>query len=115
MMRDAAITSGHGPALVSPLSATLGFSAVITDIAQDAPRRELEHRLPYEEIAQLKALGFGALRVPTDNGGHDVSLSELFVVARDIAAADSNIAHAFRRWKRRCAIASTLSTRTCCV
>jgi alkylation response protein AidB-like acyl-CoA dehydrogenase len=96
MMRDAAITSGHGPALVSPLSATLGFSAVITDIAQDAPRRELEHRLPYEEIAQLKALGFGALRVPTDNGGHDVSLSELFVVARDIAAADSNIAHAFR-------------------
>jgi hypothetical protein len=58
--------------------------------------RERNHRLPHEEIAMLKELGFGALRLPTDAGGRGVSLSELLVVARDVTAADSNIAHAFR-------------------
>ncbi|KIG10787.1 acyl-CoA dehydrogenase family protein [Caballeronia concitans] len=88
--------TSSNPRLVSPLSATLGFSQVIDDIAATAAERERDHRLPHEEIAKLKALGFGALRLPSDAGGHGVSLRELFVVARDIAAADSNIAHAFR-------------------
>ncbi|NMM03824.1 acyl-CoA dehydrogenase [Paraburkholderia sp. RP-4-7] len=82
--------------LVSPLSAALGFADAITHIASTAAERERNHRLPHEEIATLKALGFGALRLPANAGGQDVSLSELFVVARDVAAADSNIAHAFR-------------------
>jgi alkylation response protein AidB-like acyl-CoA dehydrogenase len=85
-----------GTTLVSPLSASLGFGAVIDDIAQGAAEREHHHRLPHEEIAKLKALGFGALRLPAEAGGHGLSLSDLFVVARDVAAADSNIAHAFR-------------------
>jgi len=82
--------------LVSPLSANLGFAGVIADLARTAVERERSHRLPHEEIALLKELGFGALRLPADAGGRGASLSELFVVARDIAAADSNIAHAFR-------------------
>jgi alkylation response protein AidB-like acyl-CoA dehydrogenase len=82
--------------LVSPLSASLGFAPVITEIAASAAAREREHRLPHDEIGRLKALGFGALRVPSDARGHRVSLSGLFVVARDVAAADSNIAHALR-------------------
>ena len=82
--------------LVSPLSATLGFGPVIDHIASTAAQREHQHRLPHEEIAQLKQLGFGALRLTGDAGGRGVSLSDLLVVARDIAAADSNIAHAFR-------------------
>ncbi|MEM5299605.1 acyl-CoA dehydrogenase family protein [Burkholderia sp. JPY481] len=82
--------------LVSPLSASLGFGEVIDDIALSAAEREHHHRLPHEEIARLKELGFGALRLPAHLGGHDASLSGLFVVARDLAAADSNIAHAFR-------------------
>ncbi|BBP98908.1 putative acyl-CoA dehydrogenase [Burkholderia sp. SFA1] len=85
-----------GPRLVSPLAAKLGFAQSLADIAATAAAREREHRLPHEEIAQLKALGFGALRLPADAGGHGVSLRELLVVARDLAAADSNIAHAFR-------------------
>ena len=95
-MCDTANVIGNGPVLVSPLSKALGFSDAIADIARDAPSRELEHRLPHDEIARLKALGFGALRLPIEAGGHGVSLRDLFVVARDIAAADSNIAHAFR-------------------
>ncbi|MGF6771776.1 alkylation response protein AidB-like acyl-CoA dehydrogenase [Paraburkholderia sp. GAS199] len=82
--------------LVSPLSAKLGFSDLITTIASGAAERERHHRLPHEEIALLKARGVGALRLPADAGGRGVSLSELLVVARDLAAADSNIAHAFR-------------------
>lgn len=82
--------------LVSPLSATLGFAGTLAHIAASAAERERNQRLPHEEIAELKALGFGALRLPADAGGLGVSLRELFVVARDVAAADSNIAHAFR-------------------
>jgi alkylation response protein AidB-like acyl-CoA dehydrogenase len=85
-----------GTPLASPLSATLGFAGTIAHIASTAAERERNHRLPHEEIAMLKELGFGALRLPDDAGGRGVSLSELFVVARDVAAADSNIAHAFR-------------------
>lgn len=95
-MTDTNTIKPGGPQLVSPLSASLGFADIIADIATTAAAREREHRLPHEEIASLKARGFGALRLPADAGGHGVSLSELFVVARDIAAADSNIAHAFR-------------------
>jgi alkylation response protein AidB-like acyl-CoA dehydrogenase len=95
-MSDSTHLTSAGPALVSPLSARLGFARVIEDIAATATQRELAHRLPHEEIATLKAHGFGALRLPADAGGHGVSLRELFVVARDVAAADSNIAHVFR-------------------
>ena len=90
-------TSSPGAiSLVSSLSASLGFAETIGEIAATAAQREREQRLPHEEIAALKALGFGALRLPADDGGHGVSLSGLFAVARDLAAADSNIAHAFR-------------------
>jgi len=81
---------------VSPLTVSLGFAKTLADIAATAAAREREHRLPHDEIAELKALGFGALRLSPDQGGHGVSLGDLFVVARDVAAADSNIAHAFR-------------------
>ncbi|WP_322012175.1 acyl-CoA dehydrogenase family protein [Paraburkholderia sp. J12] len=80
----------------SPLSSALGFSGRLEAIASTAAERELTGRLPYDEIAQLKAQGFGALRLAADAGGRGVSLTELFTVARDVATADSNIAHAFR-------------------
>lgn len=82
--------------LVSPLSESLGFAAAITAIGDTAAQREAAQRLPHEEIAALKALGFGALRLPADAGGRGVSLTGLLGVARDIAAADANVAHAFR-------------------
>jgi alkylation response protein AidB-like acyl-CoA dehydrogenase len=95
-LSDTKRVEGHGARLVSTLSTRLGFAETIEHIAASAAQREREHRLPREEIATLKALGFGALRLSVDTGGSGLGLSELFVVARDIAAADSNIAHAFR-------------------
>lgn len=83
-------------ALLSPLSETLGLGGTIAAIAAGAAERERVHRLPYEEIAGLKRLGFGALRLPAAGGGAGRSLSDLFTVSRDLAAADSNIAHALR-------------------
>ncbi|MGF6840252.1 alkylation response protein AidB-like acyl-CoA dehydrogenase [Paraburkholderia youngii] len=85
-----------GIPLVSPLSAKLGFAGIIANIASTSAERERNHHRPHEEVAILKNLGFGALRLPADAGGRGLSLSELFVVARDVSAADSNIAHAFR-------------------
>ncbi|TDV06802.1 acyl-CoA dehydrogenase family protein [Paraburkholderia caballeronis] len=96
MSSDATVAHDAGLRLVSPLSAALGFADAITDIGATAAQREVAHRLPREEIARLKALGFGALRLAADAGGRGVSLRELFGVARDVAAADSNVAHAFR-------------------
>ncbi|WP_250494606.1 acyl-CoA dehydrogenase family protein [Caballeronia sp. GAWG1-1] len=95
-MSDTKNIDPTAPKLVSPLSARLGFAEIIADIASTAAARELAHRLPHEEIARLKAAGFGRSRLPADAGGLGLSLSELLVVARDVAAADSNIAHAFR-------------------
>jgi len=80
----------------SSLSTALGFAPVIAEIARTAVERENAHRLPHEAIAHLKALGFGALRLPSVAGGKGLSLTQMFDVARDIAAADSNVAHAFR-------------------
>ena len=95
-MSELTYPASGGPTLVSPLSAALGFAQIIGDIAATAAERERAHHLPHEEIASLKALGFGALRLPVDAGGRGVSLRELLALARDVAAADSNIAHAFR-------------------
>ncbi|WP_429499510.1 acyl-CoA dehydrogenase family protein [Robbsia andropogonis] len=84
------------PGLVSALSVSLGLSGLLERIAAGAAEREYANRLPHEEIAELKAAGFGAIRLPSNAGGKGCSLADLFTLARDIAAADSNIAHAFR-------------------
>jgi alkylation response protein AidB-like acyl-CoA dehydrogenase len=88
--------SSGAPRLVSSLSGKLGLAGLIAEIAATAAERERTQRLPHEEIARLKAAGFGALRLAADAGGHGLSLRDLLTVARDVAAADSNIAHAFR-------------------
>ncbi|MGE8472914.1 MAG: acyl-CoA dehydrogenase [Paraburkholderia hospita] len=95
-MSDTTFVNSGELKLVSPLSTALGFSKIIDDIASSAAERELTHRLPYDEIATLKARGFGALRLPARLEGQALTFSELLTVARDVAAADSNIAHAFR-------------------
>jgi alkylation response protein AidB-like acyl-CoA dehydrogenase len=78
------------------MNKSLELADVIAAIASTAAEREAKHRLPFDEIAALKACGFGALRLAMEDGGRGASLSELFAAARNVAAADSNIAHAFR-------------------
>lgn len=47
-------------------------------------------------MRRLKDARLGALRLPREIGGAGLSLVELFAFVIDLAAADSNVAHAFR-------------------
>lgn len=74
----------------------LGLTDLFDDFAAGAAKRDVG-RLPiFAEVASLKALGYGALRLPKDRGGRGICLPELFAVTRDLAAADPNIAHVYR-------------------
>lgn len=66
------------------------FAAVFDRIRDAALRHERERSLPYEEVRWLADAGFGALRLPADEGGADLSLAEFFALLAELAAADSN-------------------------
>jgi len=72
------------------------FAPLFADIAQGAAERDRTGELPYQQIADLAAAGFGAVRVPVSHGGAGATLPELFELFVDLAAADSNIAQALR-------------------
>ena len=72
------------------------FRPIFARIAAGASAREQDHQLPYEQIKELTAAGFGALRVPVADGGLGASLPQLFRLLTELAAADSNIPQALR-------------------
>jgi len=72
------------------------FRPIFDRIAETAVKRELERRLPYEEIGWLKAAGFGAVRIPVEEGGAGATLPELANLLIELSAADSNITQALR-------------------
>lgn len=72
------------------------FARFLARIAPDAARRERERRLLHAELDELRALGFGALRVPAAHGGVDVSLEQLFAHLVDLSAADASLGHVWR-------------------
>lgn len=72
------------------------FAPLFEQIAAGAAERDRTGELPYQQVADLAAAGFGAVRVPESHGGAGATLSELFELFVDLAAADSNIAQALR-------------------
>ena len=72
------------------------YRPIFAEIAQGALAREQQRILPFEQIEQLKQAGFGAVRVPVRYGGAGLSLSQLFDLLTELAAADSNIVQALR-------------------
>ncbi|HXD29376.1 MAG TPA: acyl-CoA dehydrogenase family protein [Arthrobacter sp.] len=72
------------------------FRPIFGRIAAGASAREQDHELPADQIRELAAAGFGALRVPLERGGLGASLPQLFALLTELAAADSNIAQALR-------------------
>ena len=72
------------------------FAPHFQAIADGAADRDRTGELPYREVADLAAAGFGAIRVPESHGGAGATLPELFELLTDLAAADSNIAQALR-------------------
>jgi alkylation response protein AidB-like acyl-CoA dehydrogenase len=72
------------------------FRAVFESIAAGASEREIDRRLPYEEVDRLRELGFGALRVPVEFGGLGATVRQQFRLLIDLAAAESNLPQALR-------------------
>jgi alkylation response protein AidB-like acyl-CoA dehydrogenase len=72
------------------------FRPIFERIREGAVERELQRKLPYEEIRLLKQAGFGAVRIPTRYGGADATLPELFNLLIELSAADSNVTQAIR-------------------
>ena len=72
------------------------FAPLFADIAAGAVRRERERTLPFAEVRALADAGFGKLRLPVEDGGYGVPLATLVDLVRELATADSNIAHLWR-------------------
>jgi alkylation response protein AidB-like acyl-CoA dehydrogenase len=70
--------------------------AVLARFAQDASARDAGRDLPFDSVETLKALRFGAYRLPKSAGGAGASLEQSFAAALKLAKADSNIAHIWR-------------------
>ncbi|WP_328813112.1 acyl-CoA dehydrogenase family protein [Rhodococcus sp. NBC_00297] len=83
-----------GPATDEALRAR--FQPVFDRIAEGAVAREKDRRLAHDEIALLREAGFGALRVPVEHGGSGASVTQLFSLLVDLAAAESNLPQALR-------------------
>ncbi|MFZ2049555.1 MAG: SfnB family sulfur acquisition oxidoreductase [Solirubrobacteraceae bacterium] len=62
------------------------------DLAVDAAARDLDRRLPRDEIDALSASGLLGITVPREFGGAEVSSATLAEVFRILAAADPNVA-----------------------
>ncbi len=72
------------------------YAALFDEIAAGALQRELDDRLPIEQVAALKQTGFGALRVPAAYGGWGASWTDVTQLWIDLAAADANLPQALR-------------------
>ncbi|HCS57021.1 MAG TPA: acyl-CoA dehydrogenase [Gordonia polyisoprenivorans] len=91
---SAASTPASGEYTDADLDAV--FGPVFARIAEGAVAREEDRRLAHEEIAWLKQVRFGALRVPVEFGGYGASVQTLFRLLIDLAAAESNLPQALR-------------------
>lgn len=73
------------------------FAPLFERVREGSADRDRTGELPLDLMAELRLAGIGALRVPTALGGGGVSLRQLFVVLRALAAADSNLPQALRQ------------------
>ncbi|MDT3721707.1 acyl-CoA dehydrogenase family protein [Pseudomonas oryzihabitans] len=91
------ISSGWG-AGPSPRHTELSarFRPLFQRIRAGAIEREVQRRLPVEELDWLKTSGFTALRLPVEHGGAGVTLPELFALLIELGEADSNLVQALR-------------------
>jgi len=72
------------------------FAPLFASIAEGVRERDASRELPYQQIRDLVAAGFGALRVPVQYGGAGLDSHGFYELLVDLAAADSNIAQALR-------------------
>ena len=66
------------------------FDTLFAEIAAAAKGREENRELPFDEVRRLKQQGFGALRLPVEDGGVGASIPELFDLLVRLGEADPN-------------------------
>src|SRR5690606_2207012 len=67
---------------------------VFARIRASAVERDVERRLPHEEIAWLREANFHRARLPESLGGAGITLTELFELLTELGAADTNVVNA---------------------
>lgn len=72
------------------------FRPIFAEIAAGAVRRDRDRELPHAAIGALKAAGFGAVRLPVDQGGQGAGLPDLLNLLIELSEADSNVTQALR-------------------
>lgn len=72
------------------------FVPLFDKIAAGAVARETRRELAFDEVKALQQAGFGALRVPREDGGTGVTIREQFDLLIELGSADSNLSQAFR-------------------
>jgi alkylation response protein AidB-like acyl-CoA dehydrogenase len=87
------MTSSPEPAF--PVAERLGFADLLVRLSAEAPRRDAERILFSGLRPELRERRIGALRLPRPDGSR-LPLSEFFQFIRELATADSNLAHSLR-------------------
>ncbi|WP_374414794.1 acyl-CoA dehydrogenase family protein [Novosphingobium colocasiae] len=72
------------------------FRPIFARIAESAVSREIERRLPHEEVNWLREAGFGAIRIPVAEGGSGATIAQLFRLLVELGEADSNLVQILR-------------------
>ncbi|GAA5000308.1 acyl-CoA dehydrogenase family protein [Acinetobacter puyangensis] len=72
------------------------YRPIFDQITAGALQREKERILPFEPILWLKQAGFGAVRIPVEQGGDGASIPQLFQLLIELSKADSNVTQALR-------------------
>ncbi|MGF6573422.1 alkylation response protein AidB-like acyl-CoA dehydrogenase [Paraburkholderia sp. GAS333] len=87
---------GHGTTHASQAALPAPALEILRRIRSGSVERELERRLPNEEIGWLRNAGLTALRVPKEYGGHGIGLADFFDFLIKLSEADSNLTQALR-------------------
>jgi alkylation response protein AidB-like acyl-CoA dehydrogenase len=72
------------------------FEPIFAEIASGTVARERNRELPYQAVEDLRAAGFGSLRVPIEHGGAGLSFTQFIDLLIGLARADSNVTQLLR-------------------
>lgn len=72
------------------------FTPIFERIREGAAGRERDRVVPRDEVRELAAAGFGALRLPPDGAGRGIALTTFFELLIRLGAADSNLPQIWR-------------------
>ena len=72
------------------------FAPVVEQVRAGAIARELERRLPFEEVRALVGAGFGRVRVPREHGGFGATIEQLTALLVELGRADTNLTNIWR-------------------